>query len=121
MKDGLKNCLCLLLILLGTTHALWAQSTTATIAGTVTDESAAVLPNAQIAVTNTATGVKRSVSTDAAGRYIVSQLPPGTYDVSSSLTGFGNLVRIDAPQDHQQSKHRNRANQEECDLQQAAE
>src|SRR5689334_20221299 len=93
MRNGLKKSLWLTLALLAITQGLRAQSTTATISGTVTDESAAVLPNAQITAVNTATGVKRAVTTDAGGRYIISQLPPGTYDVSSSLTGFGTLVQ----------------------------
>jgi hypothetical protein len=70
-----------------------AQTTTATLSGTVTDESGAVLPGAQITVTNTATGVRRSVTTDSAGRFVASQLPSGPYEVTATLTGFETLLR----------------------------
>ncbi|MSO20036.1 MAG: TonB-dependent receptor [Acidobacteria bacterium] len=93
MKKNLMSGLLLIITLLaGTVHG-WTQSTTGTISGTVSDESGAVLPGAQVAASNTATGAHRTVSTDAVGRYVITQLPPGSYDISSSMTGFGTLVR----------------------------
>jgi hypothetical protein len=53
-----------------------AQTTTAVLAGSVTDETGAVLPGAQVTVTNTATAVKRAVTTNAAGRFIRSRNSP---------------------------------------------
>ena len=70
-----------------------AQTTTATVAGVVTDESGAVLPGAQVTVTNTATGVRRSVTTDGAGRFSAPQLEPGPYEVSATMKGFETMVR----------------------------
>ena len=70
-----------------------AQTTTATLSGVVTDESGAVLPGAQVTVTNTATRVRRAVTTDAAGRFTAPQLEPGPYEVSTTMTGFETLVR----------------------------
>lgn len=70
-----------------------AQTTTAVLSGTVTDETGAVLPGAQVTVTNTATGVRRSVTTDAVGRFTASQLPPGSYELTVTQTGFDTLVR----------------------------
>jgi hypothetical protein len=92
MRNFLKSFLLMLTLIAGP-PALWAQSTTATIAGTVSDESGAVLPNAEITATNTATGVKRTVASDAAGRYLIPQLAPGTYDVAATLTGFATQVQ----------------------------
>ena len=49
---------------------------TATIVGTVTDPSGAVVPNVAITVTNTATSVSNSVSTNDAGQYVVPEPAP---------------------------------------------
>src|SRR5579872_5042444 len=63
----------------------FAQTTTATVSGLVTDETGAVLSGAQLTVTNTATGVKRSVNTDEAGRFVVTQLSPGPYELTATM------------------------------------
>ena len=60
---------------------LSAQVTTATISGTVTDVSGAVVSNAAIQVKNADTGIVQEVSTDEQGRYNVPSLPVGNYDV----------------------------------------
>jgi hypothetical protein len=84
--------LLLLVYCLGRGQIVFAQ-TTATVSGIVADSSGAVLPGARITVTNTATGVRRSVTADASGRYVASQLPPGPYDLSATQPGFETLVR----------------------------
>jgi len=70
-----------------------AQSTTATLSGVVTDTTGAVLPGTHAVVMNTETGVQRSVSTNEKGFFLVSDLPPGFYQVTVSLAGFETLVR----------------------------
>ena len=70
-----------------------AQTTTAVLSGVVSDETSAVLPGAQVTVGNTATGVRRTVTTDSVGRFTASQLPPGSYEVTVTLTGFDTLIR----------------------------
>ena len=70
-----------------------AQETTATISGTVKDESGAVIPGAAVQVTNVATGVSRTVQSDVQGRYTVPQLAPGMYEVESSSSGFQTFIR----------------------------
>ena len=72
---------------------LMAQTATGTIAGVVNDESGAVVPGAQVSVTNVDTGIGRSVTTDDAGRYRVPSLIPGRYEVQAQLTGFETAVR----------------------------
>ena len=64
-----------------------AQST-ATLSGTVTDPSGAVLPGAHVKVHSTATGLDREVVTDGAGLYAVPSLQPGEYQVQVSASGF---------------------------------
>src|SRR5712691_5061439 len=77
-------------ILLATAHA---QVAGATLAGTVTDPSGASIPQAQVAITNVATGVIRNVTTDSAGFYTAPNLLPGTYEVRTTATGFSTQVR----------------------------
>jgi hypothetical protein len=66
---------------------------TATILGTVKDQSAAVLPGAQITVTNVDTGIVRTAVAGPRGGYRLSALPVGTYDISATMTGFQSGVR----------------------------
>ncbi|MDP9038099.1 MAG: carboxypeptidase regulatory-like domain-containing protein [Acidobacteriota bacterium] len=63
-----------------------------TIAGTVTDTSGAVVPNASVVVTDTDTGISRSLTTNASGEYTAAFLQPGHYEV---LLGGGNFGKID--------------------------
>jgi hypothetical protein len=56
----------------------YAQGGGATLSGTVTDLSGAVIPKAQISAKNTATGVNRNSETNSDGFYTVPGLPPAT-------------------------------------------
>ena len=75
-----------LVVALGSSPA-FAQGFTA-VTGVVNDPTGAVIPGVEVTVTNAATGATRLVVTNETGTYFVSQLPPGTYDVSASLPGF---------------------------------
>ena len=67
----------------------YAQTgTTATISGSVTDDSGAVLPNALVSIHNVDTGIDRTTQTSSGGTYSVSQLPPGRYTVTVVESGF---------------------------------
>ena len=69
--------------------ALFSQSaSTGTVAGTVTDPSGAAVAAATVALTDKATNTPRSASTNENGRYILVDIPAGTYDVSVSKPGF---------------------------------
>lgn len=69
-----------------------AQTTNATILGTVTDATGAVIANAAVQVTNSGTGVSRSVVSDSQGRYNVPDLQIGSYEVQASAAGFQKVV-----------------------------
>src|SRR6185369_985400 len=56
----------------------WAQAT-AQIAGTVRDQSGAVLPGVEVTVTQTDTGTARNAITNESGSYVLSNLPIGPY------------------------------------------
>src|ERR1700676_864138 len=70
-----------------------AQVTGATILGTVTDSSGAVIPNAVVFIKNLATGVTRSLTTDAAGFYTAPNLLAGSYEVTVKAPGFATQVQ----------------------------
>ncbi len=71
----------------------YAQVTTATISGTVTDDTGAVIPGASVTSTNVNTGATRTVETDARGVYHLRQLQVGTYEVRAGTPGFQTAVR----------------------------
>jgi Carboxypeptidase regulatory-like domain len=72
-----------------TTSSLFAQSaSTGTVAGIVTDPSGAAVAAATITLTDKSTNIPRTVSTNENGRYILVDIPAGTYDVSVNKQGF---------------------------------
>src|SRR5947209_12279188 len=70
-----------------------AQVTGATLSGTVTDASGAVIAGAQVSVRNTATGISKDTTTDSAGFYALPNLAPGNYEVKVTANGFTNAVQ----------------------------
>src|SRR5215469_12304218 len=73
------------------TLASWAQDT-ATIVGTVTDTSGAVVPNCKITVSNHDRGFVREVQSNSAGAYTAARIPIGNYDITAELAGFQKLI-----------------------------
>ncbi len=71
----------------------YCQITTGSILGTVADETGARTPGATVTITSTETGIARTLTTDAAGRYRAANLPLGQYEVKAELTGFRTTVR----------------------------
>ena len=65
-----------------------AQVLYGSLVGTVTDQSGAVVPNAQVKAVNPATGETREVTADEAGRFTLGNVTPGTYAVRISAPGF---------------------------------
>jgi hypothetical protein len=65
-----------------------AQGATAQIAGTVRDQSGAVLPGADVTLTQTDTGFTRSTVSDEGGNYTLPNLPVGPYRLQAMLSGF---------------------------------
>ena len=78
---------------LGMITAARAQSTTVgSISGTIKDSQGAVVPDAEITITEETTGQTRTVKTDRDGFYSALSLPVGTYSVSASPQGFKKTV-----------------------------
>ncbi len=69
-----------------------AQDATARITGTISDATGAVVPGAQVTVTNTATHVSRETASDHDGFYQVLELPIGAYRVTAAHQGFRTVV-----------------------------
>jgi outer membrane receptor protein involved in Fe transport len=67
------------------------------IVGTVEDPSGAVVPNAALTLTNTATGATREIKGDEQGRYSAVSLLPGTYNLVVTAAGFRTLNRTGIP------------------------
>ncbi len=81
----------LLFSILGVCQLLHAQN--AQITGRVTDPSGAVVPAAEVTVTNTATGDKRSATSNSQGYYTVQFLNPGDFQIQVQKAGFKSAVR----------------------------
>jgi len=81
----------------------------ASLTGTVTDPSGAVMPGVKVTITDTLTGVARTLETNASGAYLAPELVAGTYDVKAEMPGFktysrtgivlnvNDIVRVDIP------------------------
>ncbi len=75
-------------LLCATALALYGQQTTATVVGTVTDPSGAVITGVTVRATNLATNASRDGTSDASGSYSIPFLVAGNYTVTATLTGF---------------------------------
>jgi hypothetical protein len=80
-------------LLLAAASPARAQGASGTITGTVSDETGAVLPGATVTVKNEDTGVTRELVSGEGGHFRATDLPPGPYAVTATLTGFGTLAR----------------------------
>jgi Carboxypeptidase regulatory-like domain len=83
---GLIPSVSLIVLILASSVSLAAQE--ATIVGTVTDQTGALLPKATVAIANTQTGAIRTSVTNNVGQYVAFGLPIGTYDVKAESQGF---------------------------------
>jgi hypothetical protein len=86
MKKLLRGALVLLCLFLST--SAFAQSSNATLGGTVSDSTGALIPGVTVTATNVATGIVTTVITNEAGAYQFASLQTGTYTISTELPGF---------------------------------
>ncbi|MCH8819860.1 MAG: TonB-dependent receptor, partial [Acidobacteria bacterium] len=90
---GLGILIFLVLLALPQLRTVQGQGTTATVSGTVQDETGGVLPGVSISVEEVNTGSIRSAVSDDLGRYRVPFLEPGSYEIQAALSGFQTAVR----------------------------
>lgn len=80
-----------LLVILISAATTIAQSSNATLTGTVEDTQGATIPGAKVTITNPATGVERQATTNASGSFTIPLLQPGEYTVLVERDGFTRL------------------------------
>jgi hypothetical protein len=71
---------------------LEGQAVTGTLVGTVTDATGAILPGASVSIKNQSTSAVSSAITNESGNFDLTFLPPGTYAVTVSATGFQKKI-----------------------------
>jgi Carboxypeptidase regulatory-like domain len=91
----LRLCALALVFLSGSMHLLFAQSTSASLTGRVTDPSNARIAEAKVATIGTATNVSYETTTNTSGEYNLPSLSPGTYRIELEKAGFNKLIRPD--------------------------
>src|ERR1041384_1158107 len=92
-RGALATCVaCCVTALLVVWPAL-ASAQDAQLQGTLTDQSGAVVPGASVTIVAPANGARRTLTSDAAGRYVFSFLSPGAYDLTVELSGFQRVSR----------------------------
>src|SRR5581483_3086716 len=91
----LRSCGCLLVIILlvFSPRSFAQDATSGQIVGNLSDPSGAMVPNAQVTVTNIETGQTVTVPANSLGHYVAPLLPPGNYSVSVKVPGFAPIVK----------------------------
>jgi len=77
------------------TLSMHGQTVSGRFSGTIRDKNGAVIPNATVTVTNTATNLVRTATADQSGFYTLTNLPVGTYTVMGELKGFKKALQND--------------------------
>jgi len=70
-----------------------AQVLFGSVSGTITDQSGAGVPKAHVTLINKATSVQKEGDADESGHYIITDVPPGNYDLKISASGFKPLTQ----------------------------
>lgn len=103
----LQFCLVVFAVL-ALTFSAFSQVQNGQFEGTVTDPTGAAIANAKVTVSNSATGLNLSATTNSSGGYTVKEVPPGTYKITVEAAGFkrvennavtanaGTISRIDS-------------------------
>src|SRR5215469_2166213 len=79
------------LLLLGLDPSGFGQVAITSLRGTVFEESGAVVNDAAVTLNDPATGFSRTTKTNTQGEYQFPQIPPSTYDLSTSAPGFSTI------------------------------
>ncbi len=87
--------LCIVSLLVLGPRPSWSQLTTATISGTVTDSSGAVVPDATVTITNQGTNTQIETKTNSDGSFVAAGLQVGTYSVTVGKQGFKTYTEKD--------------------------
>ena len=88
MRCTFRVLCCCFVLILGSAPLVAAQETTATIVGTVTDQSGGVLPGVTVSLRHVPTGRSFEAVSGAEGNYLATLLPIGEYEMTFTLSGF---------------------------------
>jgi hypothetical protein len=89
MRHASRIAISLFLLLVAAPSLLWGQAaTTGTVIGQVSDQTGAVVPGAQVTLTDVSTKSYQGQPTNSVGRFVFADIKPGTYDVSVTAKGF---------------------------------
>lgn len=89
----MRTAICVLTVLLGSTVATMGQATTGTIQGTVRDAAGAIIPGANVLVTNINTNVSSTWTSNENGDFIAPFQLPGDYEVAVEKSSYKRTVR----------------------------
>ncbi len=92
-KSSFLSLLPIIAALLALVGSLYAQAIRGSLVGTITDSTAAVVPEAKVTITELNTGFTRSAQTNESGYYVFGNLDQGVYRVEVEHTGFKKAVR----------------------------
>ena len=94
MKTYRSVCMLAILWMIGgMVSALWAQSGSGIIFGTVTIRRPCMVSTAVITATNVATGTVEKANADQSGNYVIADLPAATYSITCTANGFQTIER----------------------------
>src|SRR5688572_22294937 len=92
MRNSLRALLAAVLMIAVASTAAFAQGNTASIIGTVSDASGAMIPGANVVVKHKGTGLEFTATTNEQGGFTIPAVDPGTYTVTVTLMGFKTVV-----------------------------
>src|ERR1035437_7222436 len=90
-RGTILSILCVFILISATLHAPAEGSNAGAVRGTVTDPSGAVIPGAAVHLTNQASGLDRTVTTDETGQFVFANVPFSPYRMKISANGFASL------------------------------
>jgi hypothetical protein len=96
MKIQIKTFLCILAlaVLFATAFHIHAQTGNAgTVQGTISDPTGAVIPNATVTLSNVASGLSRTTTSDSSGHFAFANIPLSTYRLTITAKGFASLAQ----------------------------
>src|SRR5260370_554335 len=94
LRNSIVSLLVMLALVLSIPHSASAQgSASANLSGTVHDSTGAVVPDANITLRDAQKGTERKSSTNDAGVYVFTSVPPGVYSLSVAKTGFASATQ----------------------------
>src|SRR5881397_1730511 len=103
MGESARRILDVTLVVLLFSSSIFGQTANGRISGTVKDQTGALIPGAEVTVTDTARGVIRTLATGEAGAYLAPNLLPSTYTIRAAFPGFQTWqrenIRLEVGQD----------------------